>query len=74
MDRPVTRRDWWLGVAIVAAAVLVHALLPRYDWLLLREETADVLRIDRWPGDARHMRLIEQGDGRMAPLASPRGR
>ena len=74
MDRPVTRRDWWLGVAIVAATALVHALFPRYEWLLLREETADVLRIDRWTGDARDMWLIEQGDGRIAPLASPRGR
>ena len=27
-------------MAIVAAAVLVHALFPRYEWLLLREETA----------------------------------
>ena len=50
MDRPVTRRDWWLGVAIVAATVLVHALFPRYEWLLLREKTADVLRVDGWTG------------------------
>ncbi len=61
-------------MAIVAAAVLVHALFPRYGWLLLREETADVLRIDRWTGAARHMWLIQQGDGRIALLASPRGR
>jgi hypothetical protein len=26
------RRDWWLGVAVIAGSVLFHALFPRYEW------------------------------------------
>ena len=57
----MTRRDWWLGVGLVAAALLVHAVFPRYEYMMLREETADVLKIDRWTGDAQHIWLIERG-------------
>ena len=53
----ITRRDWWIGVALVTAAILVHALVPRYDY---RHPTAggggwyggEWIVIDRWTGDA----------------------
>jgi serine/threonine protein kinase len=27
----VTRRDWWLGVLVLSSALLLHAILPRYQ-------------------------------------------
>jgi hypothetical protein len=44
----MTRRDWWLGVALVVAAVLLYALVPRYEW----RDAGGVprIRIDRWTG------------------------
>lgn len=42
----MTRRDWWLGIVLIVAAILVHALVPRYDWGQNR------IRIDRWTGAA----------------------
>lgn len=46
----MTRRDWWLGVVAVVAAVLVHALVPRYDWR--GPYGRELLRLDRWTGRA----------------------
>ena len=44
------RRDWWLGVLALSAALLVHALVPRYEWRQAKE--AVFVRIDRWTGAA----------------------
>jgi hypothetical protein len=47
------RLDWWLGVGVVAIALLAHALLPRYEVLKPGPpgETPFVfVRIDRWFG------------------------
>jgi hypothetical protein len=47
----MTKRDWWIGIAVVVAALLAHAALPRYEW---RETLAgrSAVRIDRWTGRA----------------------
>jgi len=47
----MTKRDWWIGIALVVAALLAHAALPRYEW---RETLAGRpgVRIDRWTGRA----------------------
>jgi hypothetical protein len=47
----MTRRDWYIGVTLIAVAVLLHALLPRYEW---RAGPSDrhLIRIDRWTGAA----------------------
>lgn len=42
-------RDWWIGVAIIAIAILLHAAYPRYEW---RQQGAVLMRIDRWTGSA----------------------
>ena len=68
----ITRRDWWIGVSLITSALLAHALLPRYEWMVLREDTADVLRIDRWTGDVQHMWLIDRGGGLTEPSVVPR--
>jgi len=44
------RRDWWLGVLALSAALLGHALVPRYEWRQAKD--AAFVRIDRWTGAA----------------------
>lgn len=41
------RRDWWLGVLAIAAALLFHAAFPRYQ-VTVRQD--GVFRTDRWTG------------------------
>jgi hypothetical protein len=42
----ITRRDWWIGVTVVAVAILAHALFPRYQWRDFRG--MPIIRVDRW--------------------------
>lgn len=44
----MTRRDWWLGVGLVALAILLHAAFPRYEWRNVKG--VPLVRIDRWTG------------------------
>jgi hypothetical protein len=44
----ITRRDWWLGVAVVALALVLHAIVPRYEVLIGAQGWP--LRVDRWTG------------------------
>lgn len=44
----MTRRDWWLGVALLVAAILAHAAFPRYEWR--GAFGVPTMRIDRWTG------------------------
>ncbi len=48
----MTRLDWWLGVLLIVVALLVHALVPRYEWQTPAESVAVAIRIDRWTGAA----------------------
>ena len=49
----MTRRDWWLGVGAVVAAVLLHAAIPRYTWREFGPRAPYLLvRLDRWTGHA----------------------
>ena len=41
------RLDYWIGVLIVSAAVLCHALFPRYALVTI---DGYVFRVDRWSG------------------------
>ena len=43
----MTKRDWWLGIAFILLAIVVHVLLPRYE---LRQNGATFVRLDRWTG------------------------
>lgn len=48
---PITRRDWWLGIALVAAALVAHALLPRHQTHTIgMERYGFVVTHDRWTG------------------------
>jgi len=49
----MTRRDWWLGVGLVALAVLMNAAIPRYDIRTVGVGRAHAfMRVDRWTGHA----------------------
>lgn len=47
----MTRRDWWLGVACIVAALILHALVPRYEWRHIDGSAWG--RVDRWSGELR---------------------
>ena len=32
----MTRRDWWVGIVVLALAIVLHAAVPRYDWRSIR--------------------------------------
>ena len=46
----MTRRDWWLGIVVLAFAIVLHAAVPRYEWRTIRG--VPMLRVDRWTGTA----------------------
>lgn len=58
----MTRRDYWLIGAAMVVAILLHALVPRYDW---RDPGGDdavtYIRIDRWTGQAEIGRFTRDG-------------
>ena len=53
----MTRRDWWLGIALVAVVLVLHALVPRYDYRATDQPGEVWMKIDRWTGDASLVRL-----------------
>jgi len=48
----MTRRDFWLGVLAIVLAVLLHALVPRYEWQHYGPDGLGLMRVDRWTGQA----------------------
>lgn len=68
---PVTRRDWWIGIAVVFVAVIFHALVPRYEWnTSLTNLTA--VRTDRWTGAAEVGVIRRAGDDKPGQWVSVR--
>jgi hypothetical protein len=45
----MTRRDWWIGIVLIVVALLLHAAVPRYEWLQLGA-AGTWSRADRWSG------------------------
>jgi hypothetical protein len=43
----VKRLDYWIGVLVLAAAILARALFPRYELVTVE---GCVFRMDRWTG------------------------
>lgn len=48
----MTKRQWYVGLAVVVAAVLLHAAVPRYEWRASGEYDRGLIRVDRWTGQA----------------------
>ena len=44
-----------------SGSLLMHAACPRYEYIVLGPENADVIRHDRWTGDNEHMWIIGRG-------------
>ena len=55
-------RHWYIGVALLVAALVFHALVPRYEWRAGPQ--ARLVRIDRWTGRAQPMTLEDMRAGR----------
>jgi hypothetical protein len=57
----MTRTDWLL--VTIAASILAHAALPRYEWrAALGESSTAYIRIDRWTGRANMGHFIHVED------------
>lgn len=54
------RFDWWFGIIVLAAAILLHAAVPRYQLFLPIPGTTGLIRFDRWTG------IVEMADPLLA--------
>jgi len=55
----MARRDWWIGILVLVAAIVAHAAMNRYSWHLYTIEGQGqnarvLLRIDRFTGAVTH--------------------
>ena len=64
MTRTFSRLDWWAGVLLVSAALLTHALLPRYSYQHPGNELSGLVwtKVDRWTGRAYLVRVTATGE------------
>ena len=56
----ISRRDWRLGIALLTVALVVHALVPRCEYILLGPQDTAALRVNRWTG--AHQVMFLTGD------------
>ena len=66
----MTKRDWWLGVATLAIALLLHAALPRHEWLRVNDTL--FVRLDRWTGHVSVGSLTRDGNASRRTSSSVR--
>lgn len=66
----MTPRHWWWGVGLLTAAIVFHALVPRYDWRNVGAHPR--VRVDRWTGTATYGSFEPQsGAWRPGTVRSP---
>ena len=53
----MTRRDWWIGVTLLCAVVLIHAAIPRYEWRHV--QGVAFTKVDRWTGTMRFGAVVD---------------
>ena len=58
-EEAMTRRDWWIGILVLVAALAAHAAMNRYSWHLYDVEgqgqnARALLKIDRFTGAITH--------------------
>jgi ABC-type branched-subunit amino acid transport system permease subunit len=54
-------RDWYLGIALLALALIFHAAFPRYEYRTTGSNRVGV-RVDRWTGTATVLRAPALAD------------
>ena len=57
----ISRREWWIGIVLVMLAILVHALVPRYEYQRVGPSGAVWIRVDLWTGRAQVAALTADG-------------
>lgn len=57
--RPIRRIDLYVAAILIAAAIALHALIPRYEWREVRPGLAT--QVDRWTGRATAYTLERTG-------------
>ena len=60
-----TRLEWWIGIVLVVLAILVHALVPRYEYQHDGPGSIAWVRVDRWTGRALVVTVTTDGVMRM---------
>jgi hypothetical protein len=55
----MTRRDWWIGILVLVAAIVAHGAMHRYSWHLYAidgqgKNARALVRIDRFTGAITH--------------------
>lgn len=61
--RVVSKRDWFIGVVVLALGMLAHSAIPRYEWREGARSASPIgpvqqmIRIDRWTGQVEILRL-----------------
>ena len=57
----ISRSEWWIGVVLVVLAILVHALVPRYEYQHDGPGSLAWVRVDRWTGRALATTITTDG-------------
>ena len=66
----MTTRAWYLGATILAIALVLHALVPRYEWRTVPDHPSQLIRIDRWSGRAEVGLANFTTGGRWVPIGT----
>lgn len=53
----MTRRDWYIGILVLALALAFHATFPRYEYRTPTGSATVGIRIDRWTGSVEIVRV-----------------
>ena len=48
----ISRLEWWISVTLVVLVIVVHALVPRYEYQQASAGGLGWVRVDRWTGQA----------------------
>ena len=60
-----------LAAIIVAGAVVVHGLMPRYEFSIVGADGGAVVIFDRWTGQFQRANYDSQGVPTLTPIVKP---
>jgi hypothetical protein len=73
----MTLRDLPAGVwavlasLVLALAIVLHAIFPRYDYRVIGEEGHALMIYDRWSGRFQRANYDPAGEPRLTPVVTP---